>query len=178
MLSVNGGTGQSANPGQPLAGALVATVGDSSGNPLASQPVVWTVSPAGAATLSNTSNTSDSNGRVTTNVTLASTATGTVQVKVALANNPNVSATFNITANIQVSGLQIVSGNSQSAVVNTNFPLPLVVQLSTSNGTIRCQYRCHRSALAAPPHSAPRAPRLTALDRHRSALAPGLPLEP
>ena len=57
MLSVNGGTGQSANPGQPLAGALVATVGDRSGNPLASQPVVWTVSPAGAATLSNTSRT-------------------------------------------------------------------------------------------------------------------------
>ena len=135
MLSINAGNGQSANPGQALAGALVATVGDSSGNPLASQPVVWTVSPAGAATLSNTSNTSDSNGRVTTNVTLASTASGTIQVKVALANNPNISATFTMTANIQVSGLQIVSGNSQSAVVNTNFPLPLVVQLSTSNGT-------------------------------------------
>jgi uncharacterized protein (TIGR03437 family) len=135
MLSVNGGNNQTANPGQALSGALVATVGDSSGNPLASQPVVWTVSPAGAATLSNTSNTSDSSGRVTTNVTLASTATGTVQVKVALATNPNISATFAVTANIQVSGLQIVSGNSQSAVINTNFALPLVVHLSTSNGT-------------------------------------------
>ena len=34
-----------------------------------------------------------------------------------------------------MSGLQIVSGNSQSAVINTNFASPLVVQLSTSNGT-------------------------------------------
>lgn len=135
MLSVTSGNGQSGNPGQALAGALVATVGDSSGNPLASQPVTWTVSPAGAATLSNTSTTSAANGQASTDVTLTSLASGTIQIKVALVSNPNISFTFTITANIQVSGLQIVSGNSQTAVVNTNFALPLVVQLSTSDGS-------------------------------------------
>jgi len=135
MLSINSGNSQGGNPGQALPSTLVATVGDSSGNPLAGQPVVWTVSPAGAATLSNTSNTSDSNGHVQTNVTLASTASGTIQIKVALASNPNIAATFTVAANIQVSGLSIASGNNQSAVINTTFPLPLVVQLSTSNGS-------------------------------------------
>jgi uncharacterized protein (TIGR03437 family) len=135
MLSLTSGNGQSGNPGQALAGALVATVGDSSGNPLASQPVTWTVSPAGAATLSNTTTTSSANGQVSTDVSLTSAASGTIQIKVALVSNPNISFTFTITVNIQVSGLQIVSGNSQSAVVDTNFALPLVVQLSTSDGS-------------------------------------------
>jgi uncharacterized protein (TIGR03437 family) len=135
MLSVVSGNGQSGNPGQALSGALVAAVGDSSGNPLASQPVTWTVSPAAAATLSNTSTTSSASGQVSTDVALTSLASGTIQIKVALVSNPSISFTFTLTANIQVSGLQIVSGNSQSAVVNTNFASPLVVQLSTSNGS-------------------------------------------
>jgi len=134
MISIAGGNNQGGNPGQALASALLATVGDSSGNPLSGQSVVWTVSPAGAATLSSTTTTSNANGQVQNNVTLSNSASGTVQIKVTLASNPNISTTFTITANVVVSGLQIVSGNSQSAVVNTNFTSPLVVQLSTSNG--------------------------------------------
>jgi uncharacterized protein (TIGR03437 family) len=135
MISIASGNNQGGNPGQPLSSALVATVADSSGNPLSSQPVVWTVSPAGAATLSSTSGSSSANGQVQNNVTLASSASGAIQIKVALANNPNISATFTVTANVLVSGLQISSGNSQSAVVNTVFALPLVVQLTTNNGS-------------------------------------------
>ena len=45
--------------------------------------------------------------------------------------------TFTATAipNISVTGLQIVSGNNQSAIVNTAFGAPLVVQLGASNGS-------------------------------------------
>jgi uncharacterized protein (TIGR03437 family) len=135
MITVTGGNNQGGNPGQALSAPLIATVADSSGNPLSNQPVVWTVSPAGAATLSNTSSSSNANGHVQNNVTLTNTASGTIQIKVALASNPNISATFTITANIVVSGLQIISGNSQSAVENTPFGLPLVVQVATTNGT-------------------------------------------
>jgi uncharacterized protein (TIGR03437 family) len=135
MITLTGGNDQGANPGQALSSALVGTVADSSGNPLSNQPVVWTVTPAGAATLSSTSSTSNANGYVQNTVTLTNAASGTIQIKVALASNPNISATFTITANIVVSGLQIISGNSQSAVENAAFGLPLVVQLATSNGT-------------------------------------------
>lgn len=135
MISITSGNNQGGNPAQALTSPLVATVADASGNPLAGQSIVWSVSPAGAATLSTQSGTSASNGQVQTNVTLSSTASGSVQIRVALANNPNVGATFTVTANVKVSGLSIVSGNSQSALPNAAFGLPLVVQLSTTNGT-------------------------------------------
>jgi len=136
MLSITSGNTQGANPGQALPAPLVATVRDVSGNPLAGQQVVWTVTPANAATLSNTTTTSGSSGQVQTNVTLASSSSGAIQIKAALVSNPNISATFTVLANVQVSGLQIVSGNAQAAILNAPFALPLVVQLSASNGSV------------------------------------------
>lgn len=135
MISVASGNNQSGTPGQPLATALQAIVGDSSGNPIAGQSVTWSVTPAGAATLANQTSTSDSSGHIQNTVTLTSSAAGAIQVKAALTSNTNISATFNITASVLVSGLQIVSGNLQSTAVNTAFPSPLIVQLATSNGT-------------------------------------------
>jgi uncharacterized protein (TIGR03437 family) len=135
MISIASGNNQGGNPGQALSLPLLATVADSSGNPLSGQQVTWSVSPSGAATLSSTTTTSNSSGQVQTNVTLASSAAGTIQIKAALTSNPNIATTFTLTANIQVSGLQIVSGNSQSAIIGSTFGLPLVVQLATSNGT-------------------------------------------
>jgi uncharacterized protein (TIGR03437 family) len=134
-LSIVSGNGLSALPGQQVPGALIAKVGDAAGNPLSGQQVVWSVSPSSAATLSNTTTTSDANGRVQTNVTLSNSASGTVLVKVTLASNPNVSTTFSVTANVQITGLQVVSGNSQTALINTAFAQPLVVQLTSSTGS-------------------------------------------
>lgn len=138
IISIASGNNQGANPGQALSFPLQAIVKDISGNPLEGQQVTWTVTPSGSATLSNTVTTSNSSGQVQTNVTLASSASGTIQIKVALANNLtgnlSPSATFTVTANIQISGLQIISGNSQSAIIGSTFGLPLVVQLSASNG--------------------------------------------
>lgn len=133
-LSIVSGNNLSATPGQQAPGTLVAAVFDSAGNPLSGQQVVWTVSPTNAATLSSTTSTSDVNGRVQTNVTLANSASGQVSVKAALASNPNVSTTFTITANILLTGLQVVSGNNQSAVIGATFPAPLVVQLAAGPG--------------------------------------------
>jgi uncharacterized protein (TIGR03437 family) len=55
-------------------------------------------------------------------------------VKVAVAGNPAISATFSITVNVTITGLQKLSGDLQSAAANSNFPQPLVVQVNGSTG--------------------------------------------
>ncbi len=131
-ISIVSGNNQSANPGAALTIPLVAQINDPNGNPLAGQGVTWTVSPAGAATLSSTSSSSNSSGQAQTNVTLASTAAGQVTVKVALSSNPAVSATFNVSANVQVTGLSFISTNSSTLLVNSS--TPITVQLTAGNG--------------------------------------------
>ncbi len=133
-IAIVSGNNLSATPGQQVPGSLVAVVADAAGNPLAGQQVVWSVSPSTSATLSATTTTSDSSGHVQTNATLTNSASGQVSVKVALASNPNISTTFTVTANILFTGLQVVSGNNQTSVVNANFAAPLVVQLNAANG--------------------------------------------
>ncbi len=127
------GTPQSASAGQALASPLVAEVDSAAGNPVSGSAVNWTVSPAGAATLANSTSTSDSNGRVSNTVTLASTAGGTVQIT---ASAGTLSVTFTITVNVPVTGLTIVSGYQQTTSVGAVFPQPLVVQLSASGGQV------------------------------------------
>jgi uncharacterized protein (TIGR03437 family) len=53
---------------------------------------------------------------------------------VALASNPSITTTFNVTANVQLTGLQIVSGNNQTALINNAFASPLVIQLVSASG--------------------------------------------
>jgi uncharacterized protein (TIGR03437 family) len=88
--------------------------------------VVWEVI-LGTATLANTRTSSDSAGYISANVTLGATA-GPVQIRVRLADNTNVAATFVANATVNFSELQILSGNNQEAPVNTAFPNPLTVQ--------------------------------------------------
>lgn len=132
-LKIISGSPQSANAGQALASALVGEVDSSSGNPVSGATVNWSVSPAGAASLANSTTTADANGRVTNNVTLSSTATGNVQV---IASVGSAAITFSISVNVAVTGLTIASGDGQSATVGTAFAQPLVVQLNGAGGQI------------------------------------------
>jgi uncharacterized protein (TIGR03437 family) len=129
------GNNQNATAGNALGASLVAKVVDVGGNSLAGQNVVWSVTPSGFGQLTNTTTSSDVNGQVSTNITLASSAAGAGQVKVALASDPTKSVTFNVTAIplITITGVQIVSGNNQSVQVNQGFS-PLIVQVTASNG--------------------------------------------
>ena len=134
-INITGGNNQSANPGQALPVALTAQVVAVGGGAIAGLAVNWSVTPSGAATLSPVTSTSDVNGTVSTMVTLSSSAVGPIQVKAALVGNPGISATFMETANSLVSGIQIVSGNNnQTAVVNTAFSQPLIVQVNGTSG--------------------------------------------
>ncbi len=135
-VAVASGSGQSATAGTALNLPLVAVVNAQGGGTLSGQAVTWSVSPAGAATLSNSTSTSDSSGQVTTNVTLNISAVGAVTVTATLNSNPSLKATFNITAisAITIGGLSKVSGDNQAAIVSTAFASPLVVAVVSSTG--------------------------------------------
>jgi uncharacterized protein (TIGR03437 family) len=137
LIRVTQGNGQSAAPGQALPTALQVEVETASGTDVAGQTVNWTVSPAGAASLSSTSSVTDAGGTATVTATFSGTASGTVSITATCPACTSVKTyTFTETAVplVTLSGLQIVSGNNQSAVVNTVFGLPLVVQVNGSNG--------------------------------------------
>lgn len=128
------GNNQQANQGTALAAPLVASVTTTGGTPIAGQAVSWSVSPAGAATLTSAGTTTDANGRVSTNVTLSGTASGTVTVT--LTAGPK-SFGFTITAIVptHLSGITKLSGDTQTAIEGAAFANPLVVQVSVSGGT-------------------------------------------
>lgn len=131
------GNSQSAQAGTTLANSLVVQVLGSGSSPLAGQTVTWTVSPAGAATLANTSTATDANGKATNTLTFGSSASGSVQVTAKLSGSSLPALTFTETAvpNVTITGLSIVSGDKQAAIVSTQFAAPLVIQLNASNGT-------------------------------------------
>jgi uncharacterized protein (TIGR03437 family) len=124
------GDKQAGKPGDTLPLPLIVEVRDGFGNILPQAPVSWSVPVPGTATLSNVVNTTDQVGRASAVVTLGNT-TGPVQIKVTAGG---VTQTFTVTATVPVSGLQYVSGTSQSALINTQFSAPLVVRLVDTSG--------------------------------------------
>ncbi len=137
LIKTISGNNQSANPGQNLPAPLVAEVDTTAGAPLSGATVNWTVSPAGAASLYNTTTSTSSSGQVSTGVTLASNASGTVQVTAtcpSCTGAHSVTYTVTVVPVVTVSGVSIVSGNNQTAIVNAAFGSPLVVQVNTTAG--------------------------------------------
>jgi uncharacterized protein (TIGR03437 family) len=135
-FTIVSGNGQSAQAGQPLANPLVVQVLASGNAPLSGQTVTWSVTPAGAASF-NSATVTDSNGRASNSINLASTASGPVQIKATLAGSSLAPLTFTATAipNVIITGLSIVSGNNQATIINTAFPSALVVRVTASSGT-------------------------------------------
>jgi uncharacterized protein (TIGR03437 family) len=129
-VQITQGNNQVGNPGQTLPLALVVHVTDSGGNTVAETPVTWQVLTAGGVTLSDESSVTDSNGEASAIATLGSIG-GTVQVQV---NAGNASAVFSFTVNIPSAGIQKVSGDQQTAAINTTFALPLTVEVVNSGG--------------------------------------------
>jgi len=116
-------------PGQEF--TLTAQVTDIGGNLLSGIPMTWSVVEPGTVTLSTTTGTTDNTGRVSTTATLGN-ASGPVQVQLATADG-KVTFLFNLTVNVVVAGMNLVSGNNQSVLVSTEFPQPLVVQVNNAS---------------------------------------------
>ncbi len=119
------GDNQTGRPGQRLPLALVGEVTDAFGNRLTGVSTQWSVSPSGAATLSNVISASDLLGRTSALVTLGNTP-GQVQITVSAGG---ASAVFTATIEAVAAQIRKVSGDNQTAVINQPFPAPLVVQL-------------------------------------------------
>jgi uncharacterized protein (TIGR03437 family) len=130
VLKILGGNNQTGSPGQQLPQALSVSVQDAFGDTLQGVPVSFQVVTPGSITLSSVSSASDSTGRASALGTLGQTA-GTFQVNVTAGT---ATASFSFTVTIPATGLQAISGNSQSAIVGTAFPAPLVVELVTGTG--------------------------------------------
>ena len=124
------GNNQSGKPGDRLPLSLVVQVTDAFGNVLPGVSVNFKVVTPGSLTLVNVIGVTDATGRAGASVILGNTA-GTFQVTATVGN---ITKTFNETVAIPAGGLQLVSGNGQSTVINTAFPSPLVVRAVDANG--------------------------------------------
>ncbi|MBL8220712.1 MAG: Ig-like domain-containing protein, partial [Bryobacterales bacterium] len=126
------GDGQTGNAGALLPLALVARVEDAFGNALPNAAVSWTIE-SGTATLVNTINRSDNSARVSTLVRLGNSP-GQIRIRVS-AQGGSSAATVTFTVSVTISATQIrrVSGDSQSAQVNTAFGEQLVAQVLDAN---------------------------------------------
>jgi uncharacterized protein (TIGR03437 family) len=135
MVSISQGNNQNVNPGQATS-PLAVKVTDASGlNPIGGTSVVWSATPAGAVTFSPASSTSDSQGMASTVATLSTSAAGTISIKASLTGAySNISTTFTLNANVVLTGIQKVSGDTQTAPAGQAFGQPLVVQVNGSTG--------------------------------------------
>ena len=115
---------QTGNPGSKF--TLVANVSDGCGQPVPTSGLTWEIlqGSASGAILSGQQTASDTSGNVSAQLTLGQLA-GVVQVRVSGAGlTPTV---FNITNQVVLSGISLVSGGGQSITVGQTFPLPVVV---------------------------------------------------
>jgi adhesin/invasin len=129
LVTIRSGNNQTGSPGQRLPLALAVQVTDSSSNILPGVPVTWAVVTPGTVTLSNVSATTDSTGAASALATLGNIA-GPVKVTVTAGS---ITSTFTLTVTIPTAGIQKVSGDPQTTLINSGFPAPLVVLVLDGN---------------------------------------------
>ena len=129
LLSIVSGNNQTGTPGTAF--TLFAKVTDGCGQNSSGVNVNWTVTQ-GSAKLDQVQSVSAGNGGVSARVTLGQTA-GPVQVTVSAAGIAPI--VFNLTTQIPVGGISLVSGGGQSVNINSAFPAPVVFVVRDTNGT-------------------------------------------
>jgi uncharacterized protein with beta-barrel porin domain len=127
QLQIVSGNNQTVFFNTPAPAPLVVHA-SSEGNPSANVPISWSVS--GGATLSTNSSTTDSNGDAQVFVTNIGPGPGPVTVTALRADS---GAAVQFTLTVFAPALNLVSGNGQSANVNTTLPQPLVVEALNNN---------------------------------------------
>ena len=132
-IAIVQGNNQTGKPGQALAQPFIVQVTDSSGSPVVQAAVNWKVL-SGTITLSQLSSVTDANGKASVQATLGNTP-GTAQVQAtAGAGGAALTATFAASITAPISGITVVSGSNQTALVNAAFANPLVVNVTDSAG--------------------------------------------
>ncbi|MFT3807597.1 autotransporter domain-containing protein [Arenimonas sp.] len=116
------GDGQSGATGGPASLPLVVRA-DNDDRPASGEAITWTAS--GGATLSATSTSTDSSGLSQVSITNLGPGPGPVTVTARRTDSPDM---VSFTVTVLNKTLVIVSGNGQSAPINTQVPAPLVVE--------------------------------------------------
>ena len=128
------GDNQSATINSQLPNPLVVRVLDQNGAALPGVSVNFSVSPSG--TLTPEADTTDSNGLAETRLTLGSTlGEYSVTTSVSGITEP-VTFTATATEPPRATTLEKVSGDNQSATINSQLPNPLVVRVLDQNGAV------------------------------------------
>jgi uncharacterized protein (TIGR03437 family) len=129
------GNNQNIDPGKTSSPMVVRFTDITGTVPVGNLSVVWTVSPAGAASVSPTASTTDATGQTQTVAVFSASASGTVSVTAALTGgNSGISATFALSTRVQIASLAKVSGDQQTTQSGQAFAAPLVVQVNGTNG--------------------------------------------
>lgn len=131
-LNVASGNNQTAAPSTAFTNPLV-VLAQNSGIPANGLTINWTVT-SGDATLSAASSVTDSAGNASIGVN-AGTTLGPVVITAARADDASITASFTLNINTVAPALALarISGNGQSAFINTAFASPLLVN-ATNNG--------------------------------------------
>lgn len=136
LIQITSGSGQSGTPGKQLPLPIVAVVTDLGGNPTPNVAMAFSASPSNGATFTNVRQVTDTSGKVSANVVLGSVP-GAIQITLTdtggLIKNP---AIFTETVNVTLTGISKNSGDQQSAFTNTAFSTPLIVTISSSQGSL------------------------------------------
>jgi hypothetical protein len=135
-ITVMSGDEQSGRVGSTLLRPLIVRVTDTRDRPVAGAEVVFTFTDAGGSATPATA-TTNSDGQASSTLTLGTRVglvTGTAEVPVDAGVTP-VETSFSATAvSDDANGIALISGNDQSAPVNSELPAPLVVQVSDAFG--------------------------------------------
>ena len=140
-VSAVSGNAQSAGPGASFPDPLVASVTDSSGDPVPGATVTFAVTAGSSgATASfvgggaSVSEQTDESGQATSPLLMAGTTSGSLSVTASVSGLDSV-ATFTLTVGSGAPySVQAGAGDSQSAESGTDFAVPLAVTVTDSNG--------------------------------------------
>jgi uncharacterized protein (TIGR03437 family) len=129
-IKILSGNNQVVLPDTTLPVPFLVKVTDAFNNPVPGAPVTWKV-VSGSISLTGASATTSANGEATASGYVISKGGSTVTVQVTVGS---ASVTFTILVNVPAATIKVVSGNNQSAVVNTPLSVPLVVQVQDKSG--------------------------------------------
>lgn len=107
---------------------LVVQLDDGGGTFLPNVTLRWEV-VSGSAILANQNTVTDANGRSQNNIRLG-LVPGTVTIRVTALGGNNPQAVFTLTIRATVAALVKVSGDTQTAFINTSFASPIIVQVN------------------------------------------------
>jgi uncharacterized protein (TIGR03437 family) len=129
-IAIVSGNNQVVPTGTALPVPFLVKVTDAFGNRIPGAPVTWTVL-SGSLVLTGASTVTTVTGEAIANGFVRSPGGSTITVQITVGS---VSATFTVLVDIPVATINVVSGNNQSAVINSPLSAPLVVQLLDSAG--------------------------------------------